>query len=197
MHKASREAHVRLFEKIALPYSWFFARQARTYSSCFERGRSALPDPEGKRALDIGCGSGAFTRALRDEGWDTDGVDAAPAMVAHARKSGVLCKYGNVLNGLPFPDKSYDMVTVAYVAHGLLAEDRRILFNETKRLSRGIVLFHDYNSVRRLTTDIVEYLEHGDYFTFIHTAVKEMNAVFASVAIIPVGRQSAWYVCAP
>ena len=189
--------HVRLFEKIAWPYSWFFARQTRTYASCFERGRSALPDPKGKRALDIGCGSGAFTRALKNEGWNVDGVDAAQAMVAHAGKLGVACRYGNVLNGLPFPDKSYDLVTAAYVAHGLPAADRRLLFEETRRLSRGLVLFHDYNSVRGLATDIAEYLEGGDYFNFIHTAVEEMNSAFSKVTIVPVGRQSAWYVCAP
>ncbi|MFA5851266.1 MAG: class I SAM-dependent methyltransferase [Spirochaetales bacterium] len=189
--------HVRLFERIALPYSWFFARQTRTYASCFEQGRYALPDPKGKRALDIGCGSGAFTQALKNEGWDTDGVDAAPAMVAQAGKLGVSCRYGNVLNGLPFPEKSYDLVSAAYVAHGLSAEERRLLFKETRRLSRSVVLFHDYNSVRRLTTDIAEYLEDGDYFNFIHTAVEEMNSAFSKVTIVPVGRQSAWYVCAP
>jgi SAM-dependent methyltransferase len=147
--------------------------------------------------LDIGCGSGAFTQALKDEGWDTDSVDAAPGMIAYAKKRGLLCRYGNVLLGLPFPDKSYDLVTAAYVAHGLKAEDRRILFEETRRLSRGVVLFHDYNSVRGLATDIVEYLEHSDYFTFIHSAIEELNATFSSVEIIQVGRQSAWYICTP
>ena len=156
-----------------------------------------MPDPKGKRALDIGCGSGAFTQALKNEGWNVDGVDAARAMVAYAGKSGVLCTYGNALKGLAFPDKSYDLVTAAYVAHGLPAADRRLLFEETRRLSRGLVLFHDYNSVRGLATDIAEYLEGGDYFNFIHTAVAEMKAAFASVTIIQVGRQSAWYVCAP
>ena len=156
-----------------------------------------MPDPRGKRALDIGCGSGAFTRALKQEGWDVDGVDAAQAMVAQAERLGVACMYGNVLNGLPFPDGSYDLVTAAYVAHGLPAKDRRLLFEETRRLSRGLVLFHDYNSVRSLTTDIAEFLEGGDYFNFIHDAAEEMNSAFTKVSIVPVGRQSAWYVCAP
>jgi len=197
MNNADPEAHVRLFDTIARVYSWFFARQTRSYASCFEAGRSALPDPKGKRALDIGCGSGAFTTALKNEGWDTRGIDAAPGMVVHARKRGVPCADGNVLQGLPFPDNSYDLVTAAYVAHGLPAEDRLRLFREARRLTRGIVLFHDYNSVRRLPTDIAEYLENGDYFNFIRSGVDEMNSVFSSVKVVPVGKQSAWYVCTP
>ena len=61
-----RERHARLFQRIALPYSWFFAGQTRSYAACFEIARDALGDPTGKRALDLGCGTGldAFLAAL-------------------------------------------------------------------------------------------------------------------------------------
>lgn len=192
-----RERHLRLFDRIALPYSWFFAGQSRSYASCFELGRSALPDPEGKQALDIGCGTGAFTAALRKEGWATKGIDAANAMVSHAGRRGLSCVRGNVLDGLPFSDKSFDLVSAAYVAHGLVREDRMLLYLEAKRLSRGVVLIHDYNGERRLMTDIVESLEGGDYFNFIQTVAGELRSVFSALRIVAVGKQSAWYVCTP
>lgn len=79
-----RERHARLFNRIAIPYRWFFASQTRSYAQCFEIGRIALPSPYGKHALDIACGTGAFTSALRAEGWDVEGVDIAKEMIAQA-----------------------------------------------------------------------------------------------------------------
>ncbi|HCM27491.1 MAG: hypothetical protein A2Z99_03505 [Treponema sp. GWB1_62_6] len=191
------ERHSRLFDRIALPYSWFFSGQTRSYAACFEAGRGALPPPAGKKALDLGCGTGAFTAALRKEGWETVGIDAAPAMVSVAGRRGIACAQGNLLKGLPYPDKSFDLVSAAYVAHGLVREDRRLLFAEAGRLSRGVVLFHDYNGERSFLTDFIEWLEGGDYFNFIGTIADELRSAFSDLRIVPVGKQSAWYVCTP
>jgi len=190
-----RENHARLFERIAVPYAWFFAGQIRSYAGCFDVGRAALPDPAGKRALDIGCGTGAFTTALRAEGWDVQGIDVSGGMVAQARRRGVACTVGDILGGLEHGDGSFDLVSAAYVAHGLMPADRLALFREARRLSRGVVLFHDYTADRRLLTSIIEYAEGGDYFNFIRTVQDELRSVFASLKVVRVGRQAAWYVC--
>jgi SAM-dependent methyltransferase len=192
-----REKHARLFERIAAPYAWFFNGQTRSYAACFDLGRQALGDPAGKRALDIGCGTGAFTAALRAEGWAVQGVDVAPAMIREARKSGAPCSVADALEGLSHEDQSFDLVSAAYVAHGLRRDDRRKLYAEARRLSRGVVLFHDYNPRRRLLTSLVELVEGGDYFNFIKAIPEELGAVFSAVRIIPVGPQAAWYVCTP
>lgn len=189
------ERHARLFERIARPYAWFFHGQLRTYARCFEIGRSLLPDPAGRRALDIGCGTGAFTRALAREGWEVRGVDVARAMLERARTQGLSCDPGDALRGLAEPDSSFDLVTAAYVAHGLRREDRAKLFSEMRRLSRDTVLFHDYTADRSPLVTIVEYLEHGDYFNFIRTGLEELREAFPSVQILRVGAWSAWYVC--
>lgn len=190
-----RQRHIELFNRIAAPYQWFFKSQTRSYARCFDQGRTYLGNPEGKRALDLGCGTGAFTAALRSEGWDAEGIDGAHAMVAQAGKSGLRCSVSDVLKGLEIPDKSYDLVTAAYVAHGLRRPDRRILFQEAKRISRDRVLFHDYSENRRILTSIIEYLEGGDYFNFIKTVRQELAEVFSEIEVIPVGPQSAWYIC--
>lgn len=189
------DKHARLFERISIPYAWFFAGQLRSYAGCFDVGRSALPHPAGKRALDIGCGTGAFTSALRSEGWDVEGIDVSGGMVAQARRRGVPCAVGDILGGLKLGDGSFDLVSAAYVAHGLKLDDRLALFREAKRLSAGVVLFHDYSADRRLLTSIVEYAEGGDYFNFIKTVQDELRSVFTHLKVIRVGKQAAWYVC--
>lgn len=189
------ERHARLFQRIARPYAWFFHGQILNYAKCFEIGRRALPDPAGRKALDIGCGTGAFTRALEAEGWNVTGVDVAPAMLERARRQGLSCDPGDVLRGLAPDDGSYDLVTAAYVAHGLRREDRAKLFLEMKRLSRDVVLLHDYTADRNLLVSLVEYLEGGDYFNFIRTATDELREAFPKVDILRVGKQAAWYVC--
>jgi len=191
------ERHARLFNRISIPYAWFFAGQTRSYASCFELGRSALPDPKGKRALDIGCGTGAFTNALRLDGWDVQGIDAAIGMVEQARRRGVPCTVANVLGGLPYADHSFDLVSAAYVAHGLKVDDRIALFHEARRLSREVVLFHDYTADRRLLTSLIEYAEGGDYFNFIQTVEDELLSVFSGLRVVRVGTYAAWYVCTP
>lgn len=189
------ERHGRLFHRISLPYSWFFAGQSRSYAKCFEIGRSALPEPAGKQALDLGCGTGAFTAALRKEGWNAQGVDIAPGMLAQAHKKGLSCTLGDVLKGLSLGDHSFDLVSAAYVAHGLRKDDRYRLFAEMGRLSRSVVLLHDYTPDRHPLTTFIEWLEGGDYFNFIQTGAEEMRAVFAEVKVVRVGPRAAWYVC--
>ena len=176
------ERHARLFERIARPYAWFFHGQLRTYSRAFELGRAFLPDPRGRRAL-------------AREGWEVRGVDVARAMLERARSRGLSCDPGDALRGLEEPDGSFDLVTAAYVAHGLRREDRAKLFAEMRRLSRDTVLFQDYTPDRSLLVTIVEYLEHGDYFNFIRTGLPELREAFPSVQVVRVGPRAAWYVC--
>ena len=87
---------------------------------------SRLPDRHGKEAVDMGCGTGAFTKALKSEGWDVGGIDVAEAMVRGQAGSGVLppLSIGDAIAGLEFPDKSVDLVSAAYVAHGLVRADK-------------------------------------------------------------------------
>ena len=187
--------HARLFHRIAPVYRLFFRAQARSYSQLLESYGQHLP-PGG--ALDIGCGTGALSYSLLIKGYEVTGVDFAPGMINQAR---ILCPGVNfsVANGtkLPFPDKSFDLVTAAYVAHGLGTEYRMALYKEAARLSRGLVMFHDYNRRRNLIVDLVECLEGGNYFSFIKRGVPEMKQVFTSVDIIEVGIRSNWYICIP
>jgi SAM-dependent methyltransferase len=47
---------------------------------------SLIPEVEGKRVLDAGCGTGRYTRWLLDQGAEVVGFDGSPHMLEHARR---------------------------------------------------------------------------------------------------------------
>lgn len=62
------------------------------------------------------------------------------------------------------------------------------------RVSKGKIIFHDYNENRSLLTDIAEFLENGDYFNFIKVAKLEMEKHFKDVRIVNVDKKAVWYI---
>jgi SAM-dependent methyltransferase len=75
-------------------------------------GLDQLAVGPGISLLDVGCGSGAVLRIAADRGADVTGIDAAPALVTHARRRvpGSRVEVGDI-QFLPFEDASFDIVT--------------------------------------------------------------------------------------
>jgi SAM-dependent methyltransferase len=93
------------------------------------------PKP-GDTLLDIGCGTGYFTRRFASEGFDVTGVDPDPRMLefasAHrtAAESYVLAD----ARSLPFPDGAFDLC-VSVTALCFIREESRALA-EMQRVAR-------------------------------------------------------------
>ena len=73
------------------------------------------------RAVDVGCGDGALTRALAARGIPTLGIDASPRMIALARAragGNPLLEYqiGDVMTGA-LPPVAFDLVVSVAMAH--------------------------------------------------------------------------------
>ncbi|MBA3460516.1 MAG: class I SAM-dependent methyltransferase [Deltaproteobacteria bacterium] len=73
-----------------------------------------MGDVAGKKLLDVGCGSGYFSRAMAERGAHVTGVDISPRMIQHAQETGGAIKY-EVLDAARidtrFPAASFDVAT--------------------------------------------------------------------------------------
>lgn len=66
--------------------------------------------PGARTALEIGCGTGHFTRFLEQQGLQMVGLDASDRMLAEAHRLGTLrCVQGDAL-GLPCASRAFDLV---------------------------------------------------------------------------------------
>jgi ubiquinone/menaquinone biosynthesis C-methylase UbiE len=116
-----------------------YSRQAETYDAT--RGaspsvlgplRDALAGAPGRRLVDVGGGTGNYSRALRDEGWEPLVIDRSAAMLERARAKGLATLAGDA-QALPLPDSSADAVMLVSMLHHVddpgraLAEAQRVL----------------------------------------------------------------------
>ena len=116
-----------------------YTRQALTYDetraaspSVLGPLREALAGAPGRRLADIGGGTGNYSRALRDEGWEPVVIDREPAMLAHAAAKGLETIEGDAQR-LPLADASVDAAMLVSMLHHVedppaaLVEARRVL----------------------------------------------------------------------
>ncbi len=147
--------------------------------------------------IDVGCGTGAFAAVMLARGFTVTGIDTSEKMLQAARRK-VMHPSARFLHAdggaLPFTDGSFDIVFSSYVLHGLQPDERKSLYREMKRVAKHLVIVHDYNQTRSITTSIVEWAERGDYFRFIQAVEEEMRAVFSGLRVIPAADKANWYV---
>lgn len=105
----------------------------------------------GERALDVCCGTGDVAFALAQAGADTVGFDFSEPMLSVARRRAAALagstrhspqfQQGDALN-LPFPDASFDVVTISYGLRNLADLDRGLaeLIRVTKPGGRLLIL---------------------------------------------------------
>lgn len=107
---------------------------------------SLLPDVQGWRVLDVGCGPGAYTEALLERGAVVTAVDISPKMLEHAkRRVGERAKFLQLDLTQPmepfFSDGTFDLINAPLCLDYI--EDWRTLFRQFHRVldTAGLFLF--------------------------------------------------------
>ena len=115
-------------------YQSWYATRGRSAARREERLLGWLLEqfPAARTALEVGCGTGHFTRWFESQGLDAIGLDNSAAMLREAARLGSrVCVRGDAL-ALPFVDASIDLVafitTLEFLADSAraLAEGRRV-----------------------------------------------------------------------
>jgi len=137
------------------PVSWkLFEREAAGYESWYsappgqraDQAETALLEwllawfPSARSILEVGCGTGHFSRWLAGNGLRVVGLDRAPAMLGESRRrhSGIPLVLGNA-HHLPFRDGSLDLVLFVVTLEFL--EDPETALAEATRVAReGLVV---------------------------------------------------------
>jgi ubiquinone/menaquinone biosynthesis C-methylase UbiE len=95
--------------------------------------------PQAGTVLEVGCGTGHFTRWFAEQGFRVAGLDIAPAMLAEAMKwNGVPYVAGDAL-ALPFSDRSFDVVALV-TALEFVSDPQSALREAVRVARRGLVL---------------------------------------------------------
>ena len=190
-----------VFDLIAPIYGLFYKYQKRLYSKALDMINDDLELSKYINIIDLGCGTGALCSVLNQRGLEVTGVDIEPKMLKIAQKKkenkGIDFVQANILLKLPYKEKSFDISTASYVAHGMKANERMILYSEMSRITKHLVIVYDYNSKRSIMTNIIEWLEKGDYFNFIKVIRVEMEEQFADVRGFDVKSKASLYLCIP
>ena len=188
-----------LFNFISPIYGLFYNAQKTQYKSSLEKIKEVLDIMKYKNIVDVGCGTGALCSVLNETGLSVTGVDPAEKMLnigaKKAENKDIEFINACACRELPFPDNFFDLSVASYVAHGLKADERKVLYLEMSRISKHYVILYDYNDKRAFFTNVIEWAEGGDYFNFIKNVNTELNEHFKSVQEIKLDKQASWYVC--
>ena len=132
-----------LFARIARRYDFLNDLQSFGLHRCWKRRVAELAQlKNGDRALDLCCGTGDIAFALARRGAETTGLDFSAQMleVAAARQRHLKSQIANLklipgdAQQLPFPENSFDVVTVGYGLRNLTSWERGL--DEMHRVAR-------------------------------------------------------------
>ncbi|CCG82101.1 Uncharacterized methyltransferase-like C25B8.10 [Taphrina deformans PYCC 5710] len=82
---------------------------------------------KGDNVLDLACGTGIFTRTIMDRGFDLTAAEPSPGMIkAFSARTPEIPIHAAGAHNLPFPDESFDAVTIAQAFHWFADEESLI-----------------------------------------------------------------------
>lgn len=106
------------------------------------------PEKSFRRALDVGCGTGFSSIALKEIAENIVGIDASAEMLSFAPKDEKINYLIADAKVLPFRENEFDLITMSQVLHWL---DRKTFFAEARRILKRkgwIIVYDNYFSAK-------------------------------------------------
>ena len=92
-----------------------------------------------KTVLDVGCGTGHFTRWFQELGYNAVGLDSSPEMLAEARRRDAISYQIGDAQDLPFAAQSFDVVALITTLE-FVANPAKALSEAIRVARRGLLL---------------------------------------------------------
>jgi len=97
-------------------------------------------------ALDVGCGTGLSTIALKEIAQNVIGVDASAEMIALAPRENGIKYFVAPAENLPFGENEFDIITLSQVFHWLDTDKFLVQANRVLRPNGWLVAYDNYFS---------------------------------------------------
>jgi ubiquinone/menaquinone biosynthesis C-methylase UbiE len=185
-----------IFNLIAPFYHWIDGSTATHYQKMASLLTTCI-SVTNQTVLDVGCGTGAWISALsRHHLKKAVGTDISVNMLAVAKKNypelTFVQMHGENLSA--FPDNAFDIVTAAFVLHGMKSKKRARLLAEMKRVARQYVVIHDFYKGISPSVWLLETLERSDYAYFKKHFHQEMKNTFSETDLCTGPKGNALYI---
>lgn len=176
--------HRRIFNLIAPVYSLLDGFVKKNFKKAIHAVKRSV-ELKDKSILDIGTGTGAWASLFLENGAkNVHGLDFAENMIRVANKrysDFIRFSLADAENLNEFENESFDIVTASFVLHGVNEKKRIRILSEMKRLSKDLVIVHDYYGHTARFTRFLERLEKSDYIHFKNNFCNELSDVFPYV----------------
>lgn len=181
----------KIFNTVISAYDTIADAYAEAYSdndeTDFEYFNCFFEHLPGKRILDMGCGVGTNANLIAKKGYNVIGVDASENMLKNAKRfyPNLVFEQYDILR-LPYPDKSFDGIVLAYVIEHFNADGLVQLKKEiTRLLVDGGLLYitsHEGNSEEIIPDPLDDNV--SIYYNFISVeTIKELFSDFTPICI--------------
>ena len=162
---SERERTRRFFDRTSLAFLVIERVVVPEYRELFSR----LQLPSQMSVLDLGTGSGALALVMSERGHPVTGFDFSHKLLQRAKRLVPNARFEvrDITSLSEIQQRSYDLVTMAYVLHGMPPRHRKAVLRAAARIARQRVLVIDYWRRGPLFTQFIEWIEGPHYFEFV------------------------------
>lgn len=143
------------FDQIADSYDrWYDTAIGKRYDKLEKQAidRMLTGVAKGSRVLEVGCGTGHWSRYFSDQGFEVTGIDLSARMIEVAKQKNIPNSHFEVADGrnLPFKDRSFD-AAVAITALEFATDPKRIISEMVRcvKNTKGVIIIGVLNALNR------------------------------------------------